>query len=121
MSGTPQQQRLPRLDRIPLDNGKHSWEPSERTADLGTLSVFPAEILAEILHHVDIPTLTHFRSVNRQALTVVDAVPSYNFIFKNFPAVLRAVVVAQARAGPGFTCANLARRLRAARERLSAG
>ncbi|KAK4184557.1 hypothetical protein QBC35DRAFT_48153 [Podospora australis] len=110
------------LHRIPLDNTRHTWPPSIPLADLGTLSIFPTEILTDILQHLDLPTLTSFRTINRRFMTLIDIIPSYNYIFHTFPAVLRAVIVSQASSPPYFTsCLALSSRLRLCRQKLSSG
>src|SRR5450432_719422 len=86
----------------PLDNGRHSFPPPVQS--LGDLQVLPLETLIKILLEVDLPSFTNFRCTNRQAMRMADAVPQYDWIFKHYPDVLRAVICAEARS---FSCSAL--------------
>lgn len=80
--------------RCPLDNGRHHGQPKY---GMGSLDRLPVEVLTEVLLGLDIPSLTAFRRVNRPAMNLVDAIPSYRAVFENCPNVLRAILSINAK------------------------
>jgi len=63
---------------------------------LGQIDTLPLELLCQVLLELDVPTLTAFRRVNRQALTVVDSIPQYRRVFQHCSHLLQAIVVSGA-------------------------
>ncbi|KAH6691081.1 hypothetical protein EV126DRAFT_482972 [Verticillium dahliae] len=61
--------------RCPLDNGRHADALMSTHYPAGQLDQLPAELLIQILLQIDIPSLTHFRLVNRRAMGLVDPIP----------------------------------------------
>ncbi|KAG7135408.1 hypothetical protein HYQ46_008930 [Verticillium longisporum] len=61
--------------RCPLDNGRHADALMSTHYPAGQLDQLPAELLIQILLQIDIPSLTHFRRVNRRAMGLVDSIP----------------------------------------------
>lgn len=93
--------------RCPLDNGRHHGQQQHSA---GTLDRLPAELVAQILLALDLPSLTTFRRVNRRAMDLVDSVYEYQMIFRHCPGVLRAIISIGAR---HFDCATLFKTLSA--------
>jgi hypothetical protein len=60
--------------RCPLDYGRQSLAPKK---SLGTLEVLPAELLCQILEHVNVLSILKFRRVNQKAMSTVDALPEF--------------------------------------------
>ncbi|KAI1504210.1 hypothetical protein F5X99DRAFT_54165 [Biscogniauxia marginata] len=87
--------------RCPLDNGRHHGQPKHPA---GRLDLLPAELMAEVLLALDLPSLTAFRRVNRRAMGLVDSLRQYLMVFNHCPDVLRAVVSIDAK---HFDCATL--------------
>ena len=85
----------------PLDNRRHVINPRHA---VGKLDVLPAELLAPILQHLDLPTLTAFRRVNHRAMSIVDSLPQYKAVVKHCPDVLRAAICLEATS---FSCSVL--------------
>ncbi|KAG9253166.1 uncharacterized protein F5Z01DRAFT_624272 [Emericellopsis atlantica] len=94
--------------RCPLDDGRlaDASIPGRRSA--GQLDQLPAELLIMVLLHIDIPSLIHFRRVNRRALELVDSIPQYAALIKQCPNIIRAILSIQADA---FDCGTLYRTL----------
>lgn len=90
--------------RCPLDNGRCIDMSIPPRHTIGQLDTLPAEILLLMLPHVDIPSLTRFRSVNRRAMELTDAIPQYAALLKHCPNIVRAVVSVQADA---YSCDTL--------------
>ncbi|KAH8881289.1 hypothetical protein GQ53DRAFT_626475, partial [Thozetella sp. PMI_491] len=74
--------------QCPLDNGRHDTTP---TCTLGKLDI-PLELLANVLVHLDVPSLTAFRRVNRRAMQVVDSIPPYAMIYQHCRSILRYIL-----------------------------
>lgn len=81
----------------PLDNSHHeiSLEASAglnklhpQTA-LGALEDLPLELLQEVLHNLDLQSLTDFRSVSKRARHLVSCIPRYHTIIRHVPDALR--------------------------------
>ncbi|GAB0132884.1 hypothetical protein EsDP_00001305 [Epichloe bromicola] len=87
--------------RCPLDNGRHHGQPKHQ---VGRLDLLPAELIAEVLLALDIPSLTTFRRINRRAMSLVDSLRQYFVIFQHCPNILRAIVSIDAK---HFDCATL--------------
>lgn len=81
-------------NRCPLDSGQYSIQPRY---SLGHLDTLPFEIVTEILLILDIPSLTAFRHVNRQAMGLVHSLHQYGMVVKHCPNVLRAIISIGAR------------------------
>lgn len=94
--------------RCPLDNGRHVDASVTVRYSAGQLDQLPAELLIQVLLQIDIPSLTHFRRVNRRAMELVDSVPQYAALIKHCPNIIRAILSIQADA---FDCATLFRTL----------
>jgi hypothetical protein len=84
--------------RCPLDNGRHFDASSTARCSAGQLDQLPAELILQVLLQIDIPSLTHFRRVNRRAMELVDSVPQYAVIVKHCPDIIRAILSIQADA-----------------------
>lgn len=87
--------------RCPLDNGRHHGQPKHPA---GRLDLLPAELIAEVLLALDLPSLTAFRRVNRRAMGLVDSLHQYQMVFNHCPDVLRAIVSIDAK---HFDCTSL--------------
>ncbi|TWU71610.1 hypothetical protein ED733_000479 [Metarhizium rileyi] len=87
--------------RCPLDNGRYIDASIPARFSVGQLDHLPAELLIQILLYIDLPSLTHFRRVNRRAMELVDSIPQYAAIIKNCPNIIRAILSIQADA---FNC-----------------
>ncbi|EEP80058.1 predicted protein [Uncinocarpus reesii 1704] len=72
---------------------------------LGTLEVFPLEVLHMILSGLDIQSLSSFRAANRSASTVVKTISKYTSLYTLAPSVFQAVV--SFGAGSWITCEEL--------------
>ncbi|CRK27581.1 hypothetical protein BN1723_008289 [Verticillium longisporum] len=94
--------------RCPLDNGRHADALMSTHYPAGQLDQLPAELLIQILLQIDIPSLTHFRRVNRRAMGLVDSIPQYAALIKHCPNIIRAILSIQADA---FDCGTLYRTL----------
>lgn len=94
--------------RCPLDNGRHADALMSTHYPAGQLDQLPAELLIQILLQIDIPSLTHFRLVNRRAMGLVDPIPQYAALIKHCPNIIRAILSIQADA---FDCGTLYRTL----------
>lgn len=91
--------------RCPLDNGRQSTEtPIPSRYSTGQLDQLPAELLIQVLLHVDILTLTCLRRVNRRAMEIVDSIPQYSAIIRHCPDIIRAILSIQA---DSFDCRTL--------------
>ncbi|KAK4154289.1 hypothetical protein C8A00DRAFT_14591 [Chaetomidium leptoderma] len=90
--------------RCPLDNGRHHVASTRARYSVGQLDQLPAELLIQVLLQTDIPSLTHFRRVNRRAMELVDSVPQYAALVKHCPNIIRAILSIQAGA---FDCDTL--------------
>lgn len=90
--------------RCPLDNRRHDNFRTPRQRSAGQLDELPAELLVQVLSYVDIPSLTHFRRVNRRAVDLVSSIPQYKAIYQHCPDILRAMISIQADA---FSCERL--------------
>jgi hypothetical protein len=82
-------------EKCPLDNGRHEFPPPER--NLGSLQILPPELLDQVLENLDVPSLTFLRQVNRGAMRIVDEIPEYAWMVKNYIDVLRSIVASNAR------------------------
>lgn len=58
----------------------------------GQLDQLPAKLLIQVLLKIDIPSLTHFRRVNRRAMELVDSVPQYAALIRHCPNIVHAVL-----------------------------
>ena len=94
--------------RCPLDNGRHDCTPISTCFSTNQLDRLPLELLIEILLHLDIPSLTRFRSLNRRAMEIVNSARQYTAIIEHCPNIIRAIVSIQA---DGFDCGTLYRTL----------
>ena len=95
---------LPKLqynDHIPITPNAHR--------DLGTLNTLPLELLHEIIHKLDIRTLTDLRHVNRRAMWLVESDPQYKTIRKHAFNALRGILCIET--GRWITCEMLFNRL----------
>lgn len=82
------------LDDARLDNGRHHDQPKHPA---GRLDLLPAELIAEVLLVLDLPSLTAFRRVNRRAMSLVDSLHQYLMVFNHCPDILRAIVSIDAK------------------------
>ena len=94
--------------QCPLDNGRHDCTPIATCFSTNQLDRLPLELLIEILLHLDIPSLTRFRSLNHRAMEIVNSVHQYTAIIEHCPNIIRAIVSIQA---DGFDCGTLYRTL----------
>ena len=95
---------LPKLqynDHIPITPNAHR--------DLGTLNTLPLELLHEIIHKLDIHTLTDLRHVNRRAMWLVESDPQYKTIRKHAFNALRGILCIET--GRWITCEMLYNKL----------
>ena len=90
--------------RCPLDNGRHAGGSGAAADSVGELDRLPAELLAQVLLQVDVPSLTRFRRANRCAMRLVDLLPQYAALVARCPDVVRAVLSIEADA---FGCGTL--------------
>ena len=72
------------------------------------LDRLPIELLIKVLLQLDIPSLTHFRSLSRRAMELVNSVHQYTAIIEHCPNIIRAIVSLQV---DGFDCGTLYRTL----------
>lgn len=98
--------------RCPLDNGRHTSILAPPRYSVGQLDKLPAEVLTRVLVRLDMPSLTHFRRVNRRTMEIVDSTPQYAAVIKHCPNIIRATVSLQADA---FDCHTLYATLNTAR------
>jgi hypothetical protein len=77
--------------------------------DLGALDTLPVELLDGILCQLDLRTLTDFRRVNRRAIELVNALPSYKAIITHIPNALTGILAI--RAGRWIMCRTLFEKL----------
>ena len=89
-------------DHIPIP-------PTNAGRDLGTLNTFPLELLHEIIHKLDIRTLTDLRHVNRRAIWLVESDPQYKTIRKHAFNALRDILCIET--GRWITCEMLLNKL----------
>ncbi|KAK5987869.1 hypothetical protein PT974_12004 [Cladobotryum mycophilum] len=75
--------------KCPLDNGRHS---SKSELTLGLLERLPSELVVDILVSLDLQSLTTFRRVSRQAMSLVDSLHEYAQVVEHCPNVLRAIL-----------------------------
>ena len=94
--------------QCPLDNWRHDCTPTSTCFSTSQLDRLPLELLIEILLHLDIPSLTRFRGLNRFTMELVDSVHQYTAIIEHCPNIIRAIVSIQADA---FDCGTLYRTL----------
>ncbi|KAM0327406.1 hypothetical protein ACHAQA_005692 [Verticillium albo-atrum] len=94
--------------RCPLDKGRHANASIPVHISAGQLDQLPAELLIQVLLQIDIPSLIHFRRVNRRAMGLVDSVPQYAALIKHCPNIIRAILSIRADA---FDCDTLYRTL----------
>ena len=94
--------------RCPLDNGRHNCTPISTCFATNQLDRQPLELLIEVLLHLDIPSLTRFRGLNRFTMELVNSVHQYTSIIEHCPNIIRAIVSIQA---DGFDCGTLYRTL----------
>jgi hypothetical protein len=77
--------------------------------DLGVLDTLPIELLDEVLCQLDLRTLADFRRVNRRAIELVNALPSYKAIITHIPNALTGIL--GIRTGRWITCRTLFKKL----------
>ncbi|KAG6848767.1 hypothetical protein H0H93_014292 [Arthromyces matolae] len=94
--------------RCPLDNGRHDCTSIPTRFSVGHLDRFPLELISEVLLHLDIPSLTRFRVLNRRTMELVNSIRQYTAIIQHCPNIIRAIVSIQADA---FDCGTLFRTL----------
>ena len=91
-------------DKCPLDNRRCLDRAARISFPAGHFSRLPRELLTNILLSLDIPALTRFRQVNRDAMRIVNSLPQYAAIMKHCPNVVRAILSLRARA---YDCETL--------------
>lgn len=79
--------------------------PTDPTATLGRLDVFPTEVLNEVCLHLDIGSLFSFRHVNKRASQAVHGLPSYQLLVEH--AFDAWCVVLRTGIAPYYTLPNL--------------
>lgn len=77
------------------------------SASLGALDRLPAELLTHIFCQLDLSSLSDFRSVNSQAMDVVEFLPQYQLIKQHAYTTLCGIL--QIRTGKWITCEDLAK------------
>ncbi|KAL8282572.1 hypothetical protein RB597_010007 [Gaeumannomyces tritici] len=77
----------------------------EPVACVGALEVLPIEILHEVLHQLDLRSLTYLRLVNRRTMGLVDALPQYSDIIRHASNALRGILAIGA--GSWISCKAL--------------
>lgn len=86
---TIQPERLRR--NCPLDNGR-LHQPSSHHSNIGTLEIFPLEIVHSVLRLLDLKSLTNLRAVSWHARATVDSLPPYMAVVSHCPDALRALL-----------------------------
>lgn len=80
------------------------------TADLGSMSALPTEIIQEICLRLNLRSLAKLKTVNRQMSSVVDAMPQYHTIIGHSPSLLKGLLSVEI--GDRVTCHTLYEKLK---------
>ncbi|KAI1180961.1 hypothetical protein F4777DRAFT_596152 [Nemania sp. FL0916] len=67
------------------------------TETLGSLQSLPAEIRANVILHLDVPSLENFRQVNKLALLSVNSIPQYKLVREWCSDIIRHIIDIEAR------------------------
>ncbi|KAF2869743.1 hypothetical protein BDV95DRAFT_576181 [Massariosphaeria phaeospora] len=67
-------------------------EPPVSAVGVGILEILPIEILLEVLEHLPLSSLIHFRNANRHARYIVDSMAKFRIIVEQAPQAIRGAL-----------------------------